>query len=224
MTATLLLTRPEAQSRAFAAGLGALERVVISPVMEIVETGLRPDLARYRGVILTSANAVRFAPGLQGVPVWCVGARTAEAAQAHGAQVMQVADDAERLLAGFDGTGPLLHLRGEHARGKVAERLTLAGIDTHEAVIYRQVARDLTPEARQLIEGEDKLILPLFSPRTAALVGRQVARIGSSLEVIAISPAVAEAWHAETGAQVAEICDRPTGEEMRARIGHRLRG
>lgn len=224
MTATLLLTRPEAQSRAFAEELGAGVRIVIAPVLEIVETGVRPDLADYCGVILTSANAVRFASGLKGVRAWCVGDRTAKAAQARGAQVMRVADDAEDLLAGFDGTGPLLHLRGENARGNVAERLTLAGIETYEAVIYRQDSCELTRQARGLIEGEDKVILPLFSPRSAALVGKQVARVGSGLEVIAMSPAVAEAWRAETGARALEVCDRPTGAEMRARTAQRLRG
>lgn len=224
MTATLLLTRPEAQSLAFAEDLGAEARVVIAPVMAIVGTGARPDLAGYRGVILTSANALRFLPGLQGVRAWCVGERTAEAAMAQGAQVMRVADDAEALVAGFEGTGPLLHLRGEHVRGKVAQRLTSVGIETHEAVIYRQEARDLSPEARALIEGEDEVVLPLFSPRSAALVGGQIGHVGPGLEVIAMSPAVAEAWRKASGAAAAEVCDKPTSAEMRRRTVRRLRG
>jgi uroporphyrinogen-III synthase len=224
MTATLLLTRPEAQSRAFAEQLGTEARVVIAPVMAIVGTGAQPDLSGYRGVILTSANALRFLPGLQGVQAWCVGERTGEAARARGAQVMRVADDAEALVAGFEGTGPLLHLRGEHARGKVAERLTSAGIETHETVIYRQEARDLSPEARALIEGEEKVVLPLFSPRSAALVGGQIVHVGPGLEVIAMSPAVAEAWRKATGAEVAEVCEKPTSTEMRMRTARRLRG
>ncbi|SMH44424.1 uroporphyrinogen-III synthase [Maritimibacter sp. HL-12] len=223
MTATLLLTRPEAQSRAFAEKLGTGAPVVIAPVMEIVGTGVQPDLSTYHGVILTSANALRFLPGLHGVRAWCVGEHTAGAARAQGAQVMRVADDAEDLLAGFNGSGPLLHLRGEHARGNVAQRLTSAGIVTHEAVIYRQVPRELTDEARRLIEGEGKVILPLFSPRSAVLLAKQVMRIGSGLEVIAISPAVAEAWCAETGSEAIEVCERPTGAEMRARTVARLR-
>ncbi|GGD21072.1 uroporphyrinogen-III synthase [Sinisalibacter lacisalsi] len=224
MTATLLLTRPEAQSRAFSKPFEDVADLVIAPVMDIVGTGALPALTEYRGVILTSANALRFVPRLQGVPAWCVGARTAEAARAHGADIMRVADDAESLLTGFDGAGPLLHIRGEHARGNVAERLTSSGIETHEVVIYRQEERKLTDRARALIQGEDEVILPLFSPRSAALVGSQVVRVGPGLVVIAMSPAVAEAWHEATGAEAVEVCARPTSEEMRNRVARRLRG
>jgi uroporphyrinogen-III synthase len=212
MTPTLVLTRPEAQSRELAAALPGLP-VVTAPVMEITATGAAVDLGRYAGVILTSANGVAEGPDLHGIRAYCVGKRTAEAARACGAEVALVARDAADLVARFEGGGPVLHLRGEHARGDIAERLSSAGIETHEAVVYRQDARPLTAEAKALIEGEAPVVLPLYSPRSAALVAAQLARVGPLVQVIAMSPAVAEAW-----GRPAEVCEHPTGAEMLRRI------
>jgi len=170
MTPTLVLTRPEAQSRSLAAEFEAMAPVVVSPVLEIVGTGAKIDLAGFAGVILTSANAVPFAPDLRGIRAYCVGKRTAAAADAAGATVRLAAQDAEELIGAMPGPGPLLHLRGEHARGKIAEHLTSAGIETHSVVIYKQVSRPLSAEARTLIEGTAPVVLPLFSPRSAKLV------------------------------------------------------
>lgn len=212
MTLPLLLTRPEAHSRALAAALPGL-RIMISPVMEIVPTGVPVSLAGVAGVIVTSSNGANLGPDLTGLKAYCVGERTADAVRARGGEVMLVALDAEELLARIEGPGPLLHLRGEHASGQVAKRLSSAGTETHEAVVYRQELRPLTAEARALIEGEAPLVLPLFSPRSARLVAGDVVRIGPEVRAIAMSPAVAEAWPAPS-----EVATVPTGGEMLRRI------
>ena len=129
---------------------------------------------------------------------------------------MTVAQDADDLIRHVAGPGPLLHLRGEHARGDVAKRLSHRGIETSELITYRQVAHPLADEARQAIEGDEPAVLPLFSPRSARLVG-SAARPSAALHVIAMSPAVAEAWREATGA-TAETCEAPTAEAMRAWI------
>jgi uroporphyrinogen-III synthase len=121
------------------------------------------------------------------------------------------------------GPGPLIHLHGEHTRGDVAKRLNSAGIETHEAVIYRQEALPLSAEVIALIGGADPVVLPLYSPRSAALVGAGISRVGPNVRAIAMSPAVAEAWLAATGHR-AELPSRPTAAEMRARIAAALRG
>ncbi len=220
---TLVLTRPEAQSRAIAAALGDGVAVLISPVMQIAGSGPAPDLAPYRGVILTSANAVPFAPDLTKKRVYCVGKRTAEAARAAGAEIALVAEDAEALLAQIPGPGPLIHLHGEHVRGDVTERLNSGGIETDEAVIYQQKALALTDQARALLEGDAPVVLPLYSPRSAKLVVAALRRVGPQVHTIAMSAAVAEVWSAATGQQP-ERLTAPTGEEMRARIVAALRG
>lgn len=222
MTPTLVLTRPEAQSRDIAARLGAGLDVIISPAMRITASGECHDVLPYAGVVLTSANAVAFAPDLRGKPVWCVGEKTAQAAQAAGAEVRLVARDADDLVARLKAEGPLLHLRGEHARGGIAERLTSAGIETEEAVVYRQEALPLSKEALAVIAGDGPVVLPVYSPRSAKLVGRQIGRLGASVAVIAISAAVAEAWQAETGVP-AQVVPEPNGDAMLAAIRAALR-
>ena len=215
MTPTLVLTRPEAQSRETAAALPGVP-AMIAPVMDIVPVGSISERGSFAAVILTSANGAECAPDLAGIRVYCVGKRTAEAARKRGAEVALVARDADDLVARIAGAGPMLHFRGEHARGEVAERLTSAGIDTHEAVVYRQVAVPMPAPARALIEGEADVVLPLYSPRSAELVAQQLTRVGPNVHAIAMSAAVAEAW-AVTG-QAAEVCKVPTGAEMLRRI------
>jgi uroporphyrinogen-III synthase len=103
--------------------------------------------------------------------------------------------DAEALIAlvsAEESRGILLHVRGAHARGDVARRLSDAGHPTREVVLYDQVALPLTDAAEDLLQRETPVIVPLFSPRGAAqfvAVHRGVA----PLFVGAMSEAVAEA-------------------------------
>ena len=77
---TLLLTRPRAQSEAFAEALAerlpGRFRPVISPLLEIVPLPAPLDLADVQGLIFTSANGVeQFAARTpdRSLPAWCVG-------------------------------------------------------------------------------------------------------------------------------------------------------
>lgn len=217
MTPTLLLTRPEAQARALVAELGLDVPVVIAPVMTIGPADPPPKLSRYRGVILTSVNGVAYAPDLTGLRVYCVGKRTADAARDKGGDVRLVTPDAARFIEAIEAEGPLIHLHGRHRAGTVAEDLTSAGLETHSVTVYEQNARPLNDQAKALIEGSAPVVLPLYSPRTASLVGAGVETVGPRVHVIAISPAAARNWTAATG-HVPEVCADPDGETMRERI------
>lgn len=226
----LIVTRPQAQARRFAADcaarLGWQPEVIHAPVMEIAGRDPGRDAEGAEGVILTSANAAELAPDYAGKQVYCVGNGTAASARARGGQVRVVAETAEELVARLTGDpppAPLLHFRGEHTRGDIAHRLCLAGIETHEAVVYTQQALALAAAAIAAIEGRGPAVLPLFSPRSAALVGGAVSRAGTGLRVIAMSPAVAAAWREATGGG-AETCTRPTAEEMVSRCVAALGG
>ena len=88
---TLLLTRPRAQSEAFAAVLAAelpgRFRPVVSPILEIVPLPAPLDLDGLQGLIFTSANGVeQFAARSpdRSLPAWCVGEMTAAAARRAG--------------------------------------------------------------------------------------------------------------------------------------------
>ena len=193
----LLLTRPRAGSEAFLAALRAIvpvPHVVVSPVIRIVPSGLKPDFSGQAGVILTSANAARSIEAANGLPAYCVGQRTTEVASAQGFQARFCGENADALVASLldlRPPAPLVHLRGDHARGDIAARLTEGGVPTSEAVLYRQEACALTDEARALLDGEGPVILPLFSPRSADIVAGQL-RPKAPVDVVAISRAVAD--------------------------------
>ncbi|MFD1342617.1 uroporphyrinogen-III synthase [Litorisediminicola beolgyonensis] len=214
----LLMTRPEPQSRAFVESLGVEVDVVISPLIGIAPVGPLPDPGRFAGLILTSANAARIygeIDGTKGLTAWCVGARTADAAREAGLEAEALGGDAAALtesLIARNVPGPLLHLRGFHSRGAVADRLIEAGIETHEAVIYDQPAQPLTPGARAALDGDRPVIAPLFSPRTAEVFALYEPFDGS-VHVVAMSAAVAEAVEGLPLAGL-EIAASPTGADM----------
>lgn len=209
---TLVLTRPRAASEREAAQYEG--PAIVSPVIRIVPTGEKVSLDGFAGVILTSTHTVPLLPHLGGMPVYCVGERTAEAS---GGDVRLVALDAEELVATIEARGPLLHARGRNTSGNVAGRLTKAGIETVSKVVYDQVEVPLSDEAKAALHGEAPVVLPLWSPRSAALVRGQVGDVSSAVRVIALSPAVAKAWGAPEGADVA-VCDAPTTDSMKAQI------
>ena len=220
----VLLTRAEAQSRAFATALtdrfADRLRPVIAPLM--APEHLRPALpaGTFAGVIFTSAQGVEAAVRL-GVPLprqaWCVGTQTAAKARAAGFEAHAAGGDAAALVAAIIGkppTGRLLHLRGEDSRGEVAERLVSAGIETESVVVYRQAAQPLAPDAVALLQAEGPVIVPVFSPRSAALLHAALpADLRADLSLVAMSDAVAEAL-AKVPHLALAVAKRPDADAM----------
>lgn len=223
MSTSLVLTRPEISSRQVLAAcedaLGAAVAVDISPVLQIVPMGAWPDLSRYPSVLLTSANAVRGS--LDGKRAYCVGARTAAAAQEAGAEIGVTAQDAAHLPDEIADTS-LIYLRGAHVSVDLAARF-----QCDEQIVYDQQAAPLTPTAKHALLGEKPVILPLFSPRSARLVAKEVTQLGQKVQIIVMSSAVAEAWRAAYCGQMPDpavvICDEPTQIAMVGRIVASLR-
>ena len=223
MTATILLTRPRAASERLRQILQTQDlRLCVSPLLEPEFATQAPDLRAIRGVIFTARTAVeafaRLCPEAR-PRGYAVGDATADAAQAAGLRVVSAGGDAEALIRRIlaDGTkGPLLHLRGDHARGAVAQRLTAAGCPTREAVLYRQAAQPFTPEALALLDGHEPVIAPLFSPRSAAIFSRQH-RGQAPLLVAAMSAQVAES--VTIPCQRLVVAEHPTLAAMLVAIG-----
>ena len=195
----ILLTRPEASSRRmaalWAARLGDRVGFCISPLMEIRLDPRLPDLSGIRTLIFTSTNGVAAyvaAKGPDNLPCYTVGDATACAARKAGLRAISAGGNADALIQRIlqDGApGPMLHLRGAYARGGIAERLSAQGCAVSQAVVYTQNALPLTAEAQTVLEGETPVIIPLFSPRSAALLGS--GPFAAPVHVIAISEAVA---------------------------------
>ena len=182
---TLLLTRPYAQSRALADEIEATfpERTecLISPLLEIEFTGDLPDVSTYQAVIFTSVNGVKaYADrgGPKGMRCYCVGDKTAATARSRGLIAESANGDASSLVALIAKTlspsaGPVLHIRGEHAKGDVTAKLTALDFATKDIVLYQQNLLPFTDEAQAALAGGKVDGLPLYSPRTA----RQLAKI-----------------------------------------------
>jgi uroporphyrinogen-III synthase len=218
----ILLTRPLAQSRRFLAELQAElgdVDVRVSPLMAAEFFDPPYPSLRFSAVIFASETAVEAATQLKCAPdlpktAFCVGQRTAKAAQANGFETSTAQGDAQSLIKMILAAGPtlpLLFLRGEDSVGEVAETLNSAGLETVSLVVYRQTALRLTDQAAQHLLSLNHTILPLFSPRSARLMLDECNRIGvrSPISVAALSDAVARAAQslATNGLETAERKD-----------------
>lgn len=228
----VLLTRPEAQSRVFAALLaarfGAAVRPVLTPLMAPVFLTPEMPAREFSAVIFTSATAVEAVAHLAGsLPrlAYCVGRQTAARAAAAGFRAFSADGNADRLVALILAEPPggrLLHLRGELARGAVAERLNTAGIETVSVVVYRQDPLPLSAEAQLVLAMPAIVIAPLFSPRSAELLRQALPRgFAASLRLAAMSVAVAEAAEGIAWDRV-ELARRMDAEAMVEAVGRLL--
>lgn len=197
----ILLTRPEESSRSLIAVLAPIlgDRVswCVSPLMDIVLDPQLPDLSGIKTLVFTSRHGVDAyvaAGGPRDLRCYTVGDATARTARAAGLHAISASGDADalvaRILADSDD-GPMLHLRGEHARGDIAHRLRQAGRIAAEQVVYAQRPRPLNAGAQTALVGEIPVILPLFSPRSAALLG--AGPVAAPVYVIAMSDAIMRA-------------------------------
>jgi uroporphyrinogen-III synthase len=228
---TLLLTRPRETAKRFAleaASRWPQARVAIAPLMEIVPVGAQPSLDGVDSVIFTSVNGVaRAGPG-GGRHAWCVGARTAEAAARAGFAAdlaVETADDLVAALTALAPGGRIVHLHGRHRRGDVAGRLAAAGLNVAGIAVYDQRAAAPDSVFFDALAAE-RLIVPLFSPRSADLFARAAAPVlgddpRAGMRLVALSAAVRAAlpgtWRAAT-----DIAARPEAGAMLDAVARRI--
>ncbi len=200
---TLILIRPEPQSRKFAddfrARFGADWPVILSPLTEIRFRDATIPLEGCDAIVFTSGNAVaafaRLCPR-RDLPALCVGARTAEIAQAAGFDTRTGPGDAAALSAWIaDESHPrrIAYPRGEEVAFDLERSLVSAGIETVSAVVYAQAARPADVPLRRALARPEPLLLPLFSPASARRAVAEMAGAQAPLLVAAMSARVAEA-------------------------------
>lgn len=230
--ARVLLTRPRAQSEAFAAALEAALpgrfEPVIAPLLEIVPIAADIDLAGVEGVLFTSANGVaQFASrcGDRALPAYCVGDMTARAARAAGFTAHSAHGDVEALarlaIASARPGGSYLHVRGRHAAGDLVGRLAAAGVEARGLALYDQIPTAIGGSAATLLAAGDIPVLTAFSPRSASGLATQIRaagwRIGAST-LVSLSAAADAAFDApEPGRRM--IAPAPTRAGMIAAFG-----
>lgn len=187
----LLVLRPEpgaSQTVAAARSLGL--EAVAAPLYAVEPLPWRVPLGLFDALMLTSANAVRWAgeglAALRTLPVYAVGEATAAAARAAGLDVVHVGSGGAGVLAEAmqaRGVGRALHLAGE-----VHRALAEPGFDIVRAIVYRSA-----PVARLPARPEGMIVL-IHSPDAGCLFARLMDETGvdrSTVAVAAISDAAA---------------------------------
>lgn len=198
----LLLTRPERQAKRFQAicaeRLGFRPRTIFAPMMQI-----RPRLQfvlppANETLIVSSENALDALfqrADMTGRKAFCVGRATTKSAQGYGLAAEYAGRTASELvdfLISLREPGPFAHARGVVSTGDIAARLTQAGLPTSEYVVYEQNALPLSDGARAILAIDRRIILPLFSPRSARLFFDAEPEVKAQLRTIALSQAVAD--------------------------------
>lgn len=144
----------------------------------------------FHAVAVTSGNAMRAAERMEELvrlfplPVFAVGARTAEAVTAAGFEkVTYSTGDATELAKIIRQSLPsgthILHLSGEHRAQEFSALLSPANIEVMALVLYRmRAAANFSPTAvSALKDGRIEAVLH-YSPRTAAVFVTLMQRAG----------------------------------------------
>ncbi len=224
--ATLLMTRPPAASARFAeaarARFGGGFSLVSAPLFDVVATAEPADPAEWDGVILTSEAALGvMPPPPPGLRAWCVGARTAEAAAAAGYDAVAAGGTLAELVALVGAAAPagrLLHPRGVHTAGGAAAPLAARGIEVTERIVYDQAALPMSAAGRAALAAEGPVYLPVFSPRSAALLTPFLSGARAGLRVAAMSEAVRGALVLPQAARLA-VAASPSAAAMLDALG-----
>lgn len=208
----VLVTRPAPDNERSAETLRALGfEVLLAPMLVFEPLPFQCDATSARGVLLTSANAVRAMiyhpalPHLRALPAFAVGETTAIAARAAGfAEVRAAGGDAVSLLAMVKdtvpaGEKPLLYLSADEISRDLGAALGGSGIRVERIPVYRMALRTELPDDVQaaFARGAIEAVLH-YSRRTAlaflAAADRAgVGEVARSVPQICLSEAIAAA-------------------------------
>ena len=185
----ILRPQPGASATATAAREAGLTPLVM-PLFRIEPVGWRaPDPARFHGILLTSANAVRHAgvaiERLRGLPVHCVGEATAAAAREAELRIGSVGSGGiDELLGTLPAGLRLVHLCGAQWREARSRDHPIERIPVYDSVGLPR------PKRFGEVEGA---VAAVHSPRAASLFASHVKESGLRPDSIAIAAISAEA-------------------------------
>ena len=176
----VLVLRPDDGAQRTAARLRVRgHEAICSPVMETIANRDPPPPGVFDGVIATSAQAFAFAEAsalhqFSGLPLMCVGARTAEASREAGFANLRIeAPDAAKLAQKItqspDGLKRLLYLAGRDRKPGLEQALASAGFDVAPWVVYEaRAVTALREETAQALRAGAIDAALHFSRRSAA--------------------------------------------------------
>jgi uroporphyrinogen-III synthase len=205
-----LVTRSEPGASETAARLRAAGfDPVVEPVFTIAP--IAADIPDFDALAFTSANGARQFARLsprRDARVFCVGARTAQAARDMGfAEVVSADGDVNALADLIARKLPrdmhLLHAGNAESRGDLAERLSAAGHSARfVAIFYAVPVQSPGPHLAALLAGQERIdAVMVHSPRAAVILAgfANGAARRAPLPVVAISEAAAAALGGRTG-------------------------
>jgi uroporphyrinogen-III synthase len=178
----VIVTRPFEDAGPLAEGIRQRgHEPVFAPLSHIRYQTPEPPPGQPGATIFTSKNAIRalesveWASTLHGLPAYCVGAATAEAARQAGfLHVVAGGGTGAQLAAHIAHThstenGPLLYLTGDHLAFDMAAALGARGFKVLRHIVYRSELVTALPEQaeRALRAGQVDAII-FMSPRVAA--------------------------------------------------------
>lgn len=234
---TILVTRPQPGADATAADLAAIGFNTI--VVPFTETASMPvesslvDANRYQAIAVTSAAAIRHLPQkavntLAALPVYAVGAATAQRVKEAGFQSVFSADGDASALAIFmrkklSERDQIAYLCGQTRSPAFEEEMTLSGlaptiIETYQTIKVSQLTYKLQDAfSKHLFDG-----VVLYSGVSASLFAAYWAEnadrfLGQTPNVFCISRRAFAQLPAALQAR-AHICDMPNHEAMIALI------
>jgi uroporphyrinogen-III synthase len=197
--------------------------IIVSPLIEPEFLSVPLPADDFQALILTSETAAQAAGRLlathKTLPklAFCVGDRTADAASRAGFEAVSAkgaAADLIKLILAQGITGPLLHLHGQETLGDIADTLNKSGVKTLSVISYRQCAQPLSYMAIDHLMQDWPLLLPIFSPRTARILGESLPENHRApLLIAALSPSVANHCLALSPRRLV-IADQPNADAM----------
>ena len=183
----LIITRPMGDAQPLVRKLEERgHEAIVAPLLKIeARSGVTLPEKNYQAICITSANAfasLELIGARRGVPLYCVGPQSAEAARragfadvrARGGNVQGLVEAIARELTVT--TGPLLYLSGRETSGDLQGLLAAQGFKVDRIVAYDAVPLALSLSQTELSKADGVL---LYSPRSArlwieALAGRKV--------------------------------------------------
>jgi len=177
----ILVTRPEEDAVRTAANLKALgHEAIIDPLFLIQPVEFEAPSSSFHAVAVTSANAVRIAANneslarFRSLPLFVVGAQTAQVARQAGFSTVAVAEGDVRSLGKLlaDRLQPgmrVLYLRGENRAQDLAALVAPAGIKIEMLIVYRaKAAENFAETTCNMMRAKEIDAVLHFSPRGSA--------------------------------------------------------
>ncbi len=204
MSARVLVTRAEPGAGATARRLA---EAGYAPIVEPLFTleALRADLPASDALAFTSTNGVRAFAALSArrdAAVFCVGRRTAEAAQTAGFTTVASADGdvatlADLIMSQLAPGARLLHTGNEDSRGDLARILRSGGLNAEFRALYRaRPVAEPGPALASCLAGQSAFEAVLVhSPRAGEILAGLLAAAPApaAIKVAAISQQAADA-------------------------------